>query len=437
MDITVRKAQGIKASIRVPGDKSISHRALLLGALARGETLVEGFLPAGDCWSTARCLAALGVGITQEGPTTLRVRGVGPEGLREPETVLEAGNSGTTMRLLLGVLAGQPFYAVLNGDASLRRRPMGRVVEPLARMGAQIWGRAGGNFAPLSIRGTRELQGLEYRLPVASAQVKSALLLAGLQAEGITAVLEPAPSRDHTERMLAAFGVQVLNEEGWVKLRGPAVLSGQRVEVPGDFSAAAFFLVAALLVPQSEIYLPDVGVNPTRTGLLDVLRDMGAEITVGPVRQKGTEPVADLRAATSALRAVEVGGPLIPRLIDEVPILAVAATQAEGTTVIRDAAELAVKESNRLRAMATELARLGAKIEATADGLIIEGPVKLRGAVCDSHGDHRVAMALAIAGLIAEGETTVREADCIGISYPGFAKELAALVKGGDNDDKG
>lgn len=434
MDLTVRQVQGIKACIRVPGDKSISHRALLFGALARGETLVEGFLPAEDCWSTAQCLAALGVGLVQEGPTTLRVQGVGPEGLREPETVLDAGNSGTTMRLLLGVLAGQPFYAVLSGDASLRRRPMGRVVEPLTRMGAQIWGRAGGQLAPLSIRGTRELCGIEYRLPVASAQVKSALLLAGLQAKGMTAVLEPSPSRDHTERLLAFFGVDVVRDGSWVKLRGPATLVGQRVEVPGDFSAAAFFLVAALLVPGSEIHLPGVGVNPTRTGLLDVLRAMGANITVEGVQQKGAEPVADLRAATSELRAIEVGGALIPRLIDEVPILAVAATQARGTTVIRDAAELAVKESNRLQAMATELGRLGAKIEATADGLIIEGPTKLRGAACDSHGDHRVAMALAVAGLIAEGETVVRGADCIAISYPGFARELAGLLQGSHHE---
>ncbi|MGB9920792.1 MAG: 3-phosphoshikimate 1-carboxyvinyltransferase [Moorellales bacterium] len=430
MELTVSRSGALTGTVRVPGDKSISHRALILGALARGETRVQGFLPAQDCWSTASCLEALGVTIVREGPTTLRVVGVGERGLREPEEVLEAGNSGTTIRLLLGVLASQPFYAVITGDRSLRRRPMGRVVEPLTLMGAQIWGREGGRLAPLSVRGSRPLKPLEYCLPVASAQLKSALLLAGLSAHGVTSLREPAASRDHTERMLQAFGAEIWQEQGWIKVKGPAVLEGQAVEVPGDFSAAAFFLVAGALVPGSRLYLPGVGVNPTRTGLLEVLRRMGAEVTLASPRRLGGEPVADLEVCSGPLRAVEVGGELIPRLIDEVPILAVAATQAHGTTVIRDAAELAVKESNRLEAMARELSRLGAEVEALPDGMVIRGPTPLRGAVCDSHGDHRVAMAVTVAGLIAEGQTTVRGAECIAISFPGFAEELGRLTRG-------
>lgn len=437
MELTVKQATTLKGTVRAPGDKSISHRALLFGALARGETVIRGFLPADDCERTVRCLSALGVSLIREGPTFVRIQGRGPASLREPETTLDAGNSGTTMRLLLGLLAGQPFPAVLDGDRSLRRRPMGRVVEPLRLMGAQIEGREGGAFAPICIRGTRELKPLTYRLPVASAQVKSALLLAGLQANGVTALREPAPSRDHSERLLAAFGATIEQEEGWLKVRGPAVLTGTEVQIPGDFSAAAFFLVAALLVPGSEVYLPAVGVNPTRTGLLDVLQAMGAGISLGSLRRQGPEPVADLWAGTQSLRATEVDGSLLPRLIDEVPILAVAATQAQGTTTIRDAAELTVKESNRLQAMAAELGRLGAKVIATDDRLIIEGPTRLRGAVCDSHGDHRVAMALAVAGLVAEGETRIRGAECIAISFPDFVDQLAALTKGGVTDGTG
>ncbi|MCR4418984.1 MAG: 3-phosphoshikimate 1-carboxyvinyltransferase [Clostridia bacterium] len=430
MDLKVAKCLGLHGTVRVPGDKSVSHRALILGALAEGETLVRGFLPARDCLSTASCLQSLGVEIRQEGPTTVRVAGAGKAGLAEPEDVLDAGNSGTTIRLLLGVLAGCPFYAVLTGDRSLRRRPMGRVVEPLTLMGARIWGREGGRLAPLSILGNRELRPLEYRLPVASAQLKSALLLAGLKAGGVTSVWEPSPSRDHTERLLTSFGAEITREEAWVRVKGPARLQGREVEVPGDFSAAAFFTVAGLLVPGSRVYLTGVGINPTRTGLLDVLLEMGAEIKVDSVRQLGEEPVADLEVRACGLRAVEVGGTLIPRLIDEVPILAVAATQAEGVTVIRDAAELAVKESNRLEAMARELSRLGADVKATPDGLIIRGPTRLHGTVCDSHGDHRVAMAVAVAGLVAEGETVIREADCIAVSFPDFARELARLSGG-------
>lgn len=430
MEITVQKAARLRGTVKVPGDKSISHRALLLGALAQGETTIEGFLPAQDCWSTVGCLEALGVEIIRKSGTCLVVRGAGRYGLREPESVLEAGNSGTTMRLLLGVLAGQPFYAVINGDASLRRRPMDRVVEPLTRMGARIWGRSGGRFAPLSIQGTADLRPLSYRLPVASAQVKSALLLAGLQAEGITSIVEPAPTRDHTERMLRDFGVEVRTEPGYIEVMGPCSLRGTAIDVPGDFSAAAFFLVAALIVPGSEVLLLDVGVNPTRTGLLEVLKDMGADIQVGPVRYRGSEPAADLLVRHSPLRSSEVGGDLIPRLIDEVPILAVAATQAEGTTIIRDAAELTVKESNRLKAMAEELTRLGARAEATEDKLVIEGPARLRGARCQSHGDHRVAMALAVAGLVAEGSTTIEGAECIAISFPDFLDKLGTLVSG-------
>lgn len=431
MDLSIAKASYLKGTIRVPGDKSVSHRALILGALSRGETLVEGFLPSEDCWSTANCLRALGVSITQAGSDTLRVVGKGLEGLREPETILDAGNSGTTMRLMLGVLAGSPFFSVLTGDSSLRRRPMARVTRPLTEMGALIWGRAGGSLAPLCVNGSGGLLPLDYRLPVASAQVKSAVLLAGLAADGVTRVSEPSISRDHTERMLGAFGAEISREDEWICLRGKTRLSGQKVRVPADISSAAFFLVAGLLVNRSEVRLDHVGLNPTRTGLLDVLRAMGGRIEIEPDAERSGEPVGNLWVRSSKLAAATIGGSMIPRLIDEVPVLAVAATQAEGTTVIQDAAELAVKETNRLKVMEKELSRMGAKVRATSDGLIIDGPTRLTGVECDSHGDHRVAMALAVAGLVADGVTTIHGAECISVSFPGFINTLKTLLGGG------
>jgi len=368
----------------------------------------------------------LGVKIEREGATTLTVHGKGWKGLREPDQCLDVGNSGTTIRLLLGILAGSPFFSTVYGDASIARRPMARVVEPLRRMGARIDGRAGGRFAPLAVRGG-ELKGIEYHSPVASAQVKSCLLLAGLRAEGWTKVKEPHPSRDHTERMLKAFGAELSLGEGAVSVRGGQSLAGRHVRVPGDISSAAFLFAAALLVPGSRVTVRDVGINPTRTGILDVFRSMGAEVTVTPTDQWCGEPVGDVTVAGGPLRGVEVGGDLIPRLIDEIPVLAVVATQAEGRTVIRDAAELKVKESNRIATVAEELRKMGAQVDETSDGLIIEGPTSLQGALLDSHGDHRIGMAMAVAGLASEGEVRVKGAEAISVSFPNFAEILKEL----------
>jgi 3-phosphoshikimate 1-carboxyvinyltransferase len=407
----------------VPGDKSISHRALLLGALAEGTTTVHNFLRSADCLSTASCLKALGVGIEGlEGSGPVTVAGRGLQGLAEPEDVLDAGNSGTTARLLLGILAGQPFTALLTGDASLRRRPMARVTAPLARMGAQILGRRDGSLLPLAVRGGR-LRGGHFALPVASAQLKSALLLAGLNAEGETSITEPAPSRDHTERMLAAWGVPLRREGSSVILPAGPRLRAQTVSVPGDISAAAFFLVAAAILPGSQVTIKGVGVNSTRTGVLDVLARMGALVSLTNRHEESGEPLADITVAAAPLQGVEIAGPLIPRLIDEIPALAVAACYAQGETVIRDAAELRVKESDRLAALARELGALGADIRELPDGLIIRGR-PLHGGEVKSHGDHRLAMALAVAALAARGPVTIAGADCVSISFPTFFSQV-------------
>ena len=417
--------------MQVPGDKSISHRAAILNALASGPASVHNFLTAEDCLATLDCLRALGVYWRldeQEAEVTLKVEGVGLTGLREPEDVLDARNSGTTMRLLAGLLAGQPFLSLLTGDASLRSRPMARIVTPLREMGAQVWARAGDSCAPLAIRGGR-LRGICYRSPVASAQVKSALLLAGLFAEGETTVEEPATSRDHSERMLAAMGADLRREGPAVRLAPPSQpLEPLSLRVPGDLSAAAFWMVAAALHPDAEVSLPGVGLNPTRTGLIDVLRRMGADIEVGEEHIVGGEPVADIIVRSSSLTGTVVEGDLLPRLIDEVPVLAVAAALARGPTVIRDAGELRVKESDRLATVAAELRRLGARLEERPDGLVIEGGARLRGAAVDSHGDHRLAMVLAAAGLLAEGETVVAGSEAAAVSYPGFWRDLEALI---------
>ncbi|MEW9031848.1 MAG: 3-phosphoshikimate 1-carboxyvinyltransferase [Planifilum fimeticola] len=424
--LRVGRGKAFNKVLRVPGDKSISHRAVMFGAIADGTTRIENFLPGDDCHHTIECFQRLGVQIEREGATTLTVHGKGWKGLREPDQCLDVGNSGTTIRLLLGILAGSPFFSTVYGDASIARRPMARVVEPLRRMGARIDGRDGGRFAPLAVRGG-ELKGIEYHSPVASAQVKSCLLLAGLRAEGWTKVKEPHPSRDHTERMLKAFGAELSLGEGTVSVKGGQSLAGRHVRVPGDISSAAFLFAAALLVPGSRVTVRDVGINPTRTGILDVFRSMGAEVTVTPTDQWCGEPVGDVTVAGGPLRGVEVGGDLIPRLIDEIPVLAVVATQAEGKTVIRDAAELKVKESNRIATVAEELRKLGAQVEETPDGLIIEGPASLQGALLDSHGDHRIGMAMAVAGLASEGEVRVKGAEAISVSFPNFAEILKEL----------
>jgi len=428
MRVLVRRPRGgLAGTIRVPGDKSVSHRAGLLGALAAGPTEISGFLESEDCLNTLGALGALGVEVTRKGPGEYRVEGAGLQGLQEPDDVLDCGNSGTTARLLLGVLAGQPFWSVLTGDDSLRRRPMGRVTQPLAQMGATVVGRSDGSRLPLAIRGARPLKALRYRSPVPSAQVKSAILLAGLFADGEVSVEEPVPSRDHTERMLRGFGARVTAEGRSVTLASGGELRGHAIQVPGDISSAAFFLVAAALVPGSAVTIPGVGVNPTRTGLLDVLGEMGADLRVTDGRE-GEEPSGTLTAGTSRLRGTRVGGALIPRLIDELPVLAVAATAAEGVTEVADAAELRVKESDRIATLGAELAKLGARVEERPDGFLIRGGAPLRGGVVRSWGDHRMAMALIVAGLAAEGQTVVEDTQCIATSYPEFLATLNALA---------
>jgi 3-phosphoshikimate 1-carboxyvinyltransferase len=409
----------------VPGDKSITHRALLMGAVAQGVSTVRNWLPAADCQATLNALRALRVDVEQISPTELLVNGVGLRGFRPPAAPIDCQGSGTTMRLLAGILAGQSFASTLDGHAGLRRRPMERVAVPLREMGAEVVTHNG--CPPLTVAGGN-LRGIDYQLPVASAQVKSAILLAGLYAEGQTVVGQPGPSRDHTERMLRAQGVSIRSGDDTITLAPDTrPLAPISLTVPADFSSAAFPLVAALLVGVGEVTLEGVGVNSTRTGLLDVLDEMGAEITWLNQTEQGGEPVADLMVRSSELRGVEVGGELVVRMIDEFPILAVAATQARGETLVRDARELRVKETDRIASVVAELRAMGAPIQEQEDGFVVEGPIRLRGARVHSHGDHRLAMALVIAGLIAEGETVVEEADVFADSFPDFVSLLQEL----------
>ena len=420
----------VKGSITIPGDKSISHRALMLGAIASGETIIEGLLLGEDPRSTAACFRAMGAEISELNPERVTVKGVGLGNLQEPEDVLDAGNSGTTMRLMLGLLASHPERLfTVTGDSSLRSRPMSRVVKPLSQMKANIWGRKGNSLAPLAIKG-RQLRPIHYYSPIASAQVKSCVLLAGLMVDGKTTVSEPALSRDHSERMLRAFGatLDIDAETNSVTLTGQPTLKGQKVIVPGDISSAAFWLVAGAIVPDSDLLITNVGVNPTRTGILEALAMMEADIEPVNERTVAGEPVADLRVKYSKLKACEISGDLIPRLIDEIPILAVAAAFAEGKTVIKDAAELRVKESDRLAVMATELGKMGANIAELSDGLEIVGGRDLKGAEVDSFTDHRIAMSLAIAALAAVGQTTIYRAEAASISYPSFVDTLIEVL---------
>ncbi len=426
--LRVHRSGPLRGAVRVPGDKSISHRALLLGALADGKVEITGFLPCNDTRATLGCVRGLGVEVEVQSPTSLVVHGAGLHGLRAPRGPLDCVRAGTAIRLLAGILAGQPFTSVLTGDPQLRRRPMARVVEPLARMGAEIETTDG--HAPLVVHG-RPLHGIDHRMPIASAQVKSAILLAGLYADSPTTVHQPGPARDHTERMLAAMEAKVETEGDAVTI-APSALSPVPIEVPGDFSSAAFPLVAALLVPGSRIVLRGVGINPTRTGLLDVLAAMGTEIEVTGFYRAGNEPVADLRVRGTGLRGVEIGGETVVRMIDEFPILAVAATQAAGTTVVRDARELRVKETDRIAAVVEELRRLGAEIEPREDGFVVHGPTRLHGAAVSAHGDHRLGMALAVAGLIADGATKIDDISCADDSFPGFVGLMRTL--GGEYD---
>ncbi len=423
--LAVRPSQSLTGTCTVPGDKSITHRAVILGAMAEGCTAVEGFLCADDCLRTLRAVEALGVKSRWNG-SALLIESRGYPSWRQPDGVLDLGNSGTGMRLLIGALAGRPMTVTLDGDQSLRRRPMDRLAIPLGMMGAQVEGQGERCTPPVTVRGAR-LRGIEYHTPVASAQVKSAILLAGVQAEGETAVIEPAKSRDHTERMLPAFGVPVAVDGLRVSLKGPAGLKPCHVRVPGDISSAAYILAAALLCPDSEVVIENVLANPTRCGFLEILEQMAADVRFEDVVESAGEPRGTLVARTSGLQAVQVGGGVIPRAIDELPLLAVLATQAEGETVVRDAAELRVKESDRIAATARALRAMGAQIEELDDGWVIRGPCKLRGAQVDAEMDHRIAMSMAVAGLVADGETIITGAEAVKTSFPDFADVLAGL----------
>jgi len=409
----------LRGEVTVPGDKSISHRSIMIGSLARGTTRVHGFLHGEDNHATLNAFRAMGVEIDEEPGGVLSIHGRGLHGLQEPGDVLDCGNSGTTMRLMTGLLAGQSFFSVLSGDQYLRRRPMKRVVAPLAEMGATIAGRGGGDLAPLAISGT-SLRGIDYRSPIASAQVKSALLLAGLYAQGPTCVYEPHLSRDHSERMLRYFGAELEPFDGGVRIQPDPELEGREVHVPGDISSAAFFLVAASVVPGSELLLKNVGINPTRSGILDILDAMGADITRVNPRELSGEPVADLLVRSSSLKGVEIDGEVVPRAIDEFPVVSVAACFAEGVTTIRDAHELRVKETDRIAAMTSELTKLGGRVEAREDGMVIEGGAQLRGGSVVSHGDHRIAMSMAVAALRGHDPVVIDDTACTGTSFPGF-----------------
>jgi 3-phosphoshikimate 1-carboxyvinyltransferase len=415
----------VSGTLTVPGDKSVSHRALMLGALASGETHISGFLNGEDCLATARALSALGVRIEHAADTDVRVHGAGAQGLRAPAAALDMGNAGTAMRLMMGVLAPQRFDATLIGDESLMRRPMERVAVPLRMMGARIATNQG--RPPVQIEGTPQLRAIQYLLPVASAQVKSAILIAALAADGRTRVTEPAPSRDHTERMLAAFGVQVLHEGATIALEGGQELRGTAIDVPGDFSSAAFFLVAGALAADQPLLLRNVGVNPTRTGLLDLLQRMGADIRVqSRALGAGVEPAADIEVRRSALRGISVPERLVPLAIDELPVFFIAAACAQGETVVRGALELRVKESDRLAAMAQGLERLGVEHQLLPDGLWIRGADSLNGGAVDSRGDHRIAMAFAVAALRARAPIEIADVANVATSFPGFTAAARA-----------
>ncbi len=425
--IVIERKGSLKGEVTIPGDKSISHRAVIIGSLAKGKTRIKGLSKGEDNLRTINAFKLMGIKIKKTDNGELTVHGRGLHGLTEPENVINAGNSGTTMRLLTGLLSGQEFFSVINGDRYLRKRPMKRVISPLSKMGANIWGREDGKFAPLCINGTR-LNPIEYESPIASAQVKSAILFAGLYVDGVTKVSEPWLSRDHTERMLKRFGATLERKGNSVSLCGGSELEPRDIEIPGDISSAAFFIVAALIVPDSEVLLRNVGANPSRNGVLEILRKMGGDIQILNEDEAGGEPVIDILVKSSCLKGVTIGGALIPKTIDEFPILSVAASVAKGETVIKDALELRVKETDRIKAMASELRKFGVDVEEFDDGMIISGNNHLEGCECQSFGDHRVAMSLIVAGLRASGRTVVKDTSCIDTSFPGFKDKLFSIV---------
>ncbi len=427
--MNINPANFLKGEVTVPGDKSISHRAVMFGSIAHGITEIDGFLMGEDCLSTISCFRKLGITIDVTSNNKVIVQGKGLNGLQSPDDILYTGNSGTTTRLMLGLLAGQQqLKCTIDGDASIRKRPMGRVVNPLKQMGANISGQDHDNLCPLTIRG-QKLHGIKYQLPVASAQLKSSLLLASLYADGITEIIEPAKSRDHSELMLNYFGANI-NVSGLHISSSPVPeLSAQDITVPGDISSAAYFMVAGLILPNSEITIKNVGVNPTRTGIIDVLIAMGGKIEFSNSRTLNNEPVADITVSSSDLQGITIGGDIIPRLIDETPIIAVAASVANGTTIIKDAEELKVKESNRIKTVVTELSKAGVNIQETDDGMIIKGGNPLHGAQFESYHDHRIAMAMAIASLVSESSSTIHGANAVDISFPGYFDMLKSLQK--------
>lgn len=426
MNITVMPAKSVVGHIQLPGDKSISHRLALLGAISTGETSIENFASSQDCHSTLGCLMALGVPIEKDGKNHIRIRGQGLNGFTAPHDILDAGNSGSTIRMLSGILAGHPFQSTITGDASLQRRPMNRVLVPLEQMGASIQATEG-NYPPLTICGGL-LNPIRYTLPVASAQVKSAILLAGLYADGDTTVIEPIPTRNHTEMALREFGGQLTIDGNAITIAGKQKLHGIQTKVPGDISSAAFFLAAALLLGNSEIRMDQVGLSPGRRGIVDLLLKMGASIEIIDPRREGGEPVGDLCAKSSALKGGRVAGQDVPQLIDEIPILAVLGTQTAEGIEIRDAAELRIKESDRIRSIVDNLRSMGATVEEFPDGLFVAGKQILKGTRINTYGDHRIAMAFAIAGLLAQGETVIQDAECAAVSFPDFFETLQRLI---------
>lgn len=424
--MNIKKANSLRGEITVPGDKSISHRAIMLGAIADGTTEVTNFLQGADCISTINCFREMGIDIeNSHGKVT--IHGKGMHGLTAPKSTLDVGNSGTTTRLISGILAAQDFTSRLDGDNSLRKRPMGRIINPLSMMGAQIISMRDNDCVPLMVTG-KKLYGIDYISPVASAQVKSAILLAGLYADGITKVTEPYLSRNHSELMLKSFGADINTVDTTVTISPASKLCGQKVNVPGDISSAAYFIVAGLIVPGSEILIKNVGINPTRAGIIDVVKDMGGDITLLNRRFLTGEETADILVKSSDLKGTEIGGKIIPALIDEIPVIAVLACFADGRTVIKDAHELKVKESNRIDVMVKNLSLMGADITATDDGMIINGGKPLHGAVIDSSYDHRIAMSFTIAGLNSDGETEISGDEIVNISYPGFYNDINSLI---------
>ena len=425
MNAVIKPSGKLRGEITVPGDKSISHRSVMLGSIAKGDTRISGFLTGEDCLSTIDCFKKLGIDIEVNG-TDVTVHGKGLKGLSAPAETLDVGNSGTTLRLMSGILSAQPFTTRLTGDSSIQKRPMGRVASPLGLMGAKITSENEKMTAPLTIEG-QKLHGIDYTLPVASAQVKSALILAGLYADGETRITEPEATRDHTEIMLNYLGADIRKEGDTIVVRPAAELTGKDITVPGDISSAAYFIAAALISKDSEVLIKNVGVNPTRTGIITAFKAMGGNIELTNERTLCGEPVADILVRSSRLHGVVIKGAIIPKLIDEIPVIAAAACYASGETVIADAAELRVKESDRIKTMAAELGRMGATVIQTDDGMIILGGIPLHGAVCESYNDHRVAMSVAVAALGAKGETQIKDCGCVDISFPGYFDALMSL----------